>query len=48
MPSAFGIVGATFTEEPERTTAFAVVGIGFAFGAALGQVFGGLLACSGP
>ena len=48
MPSTFGIVGVNFTREPERTIAFAVVGLGYPIGAALGQVFGGLIADTGP
>lgn len=47
MPSAFGIVGVTFTQEPGRTIAFSAMGFGNPVGSALGQVFGGLIASSG-
>ena len=47
MPAAFGMVGATFTEERERNVAFAILGMGYPVGAALGQVIGGLIAGAG-
>jgi MFS family permease len=47
MPAAFGIVGISFPTEPARTIAFAVMGLGYPVGAALGQVMGGLVAGSG-
>ncbi len=40
LPSALGIVGVAFTEEAGRTIAFAVLGIGYPFGAALGLFAG--------
>jgi len=44
MPSAFGIVGTSFHEEPTRTIVFAVMGLGYPVGAAVGQVLGGVMA----
>ena len=44
LPAAFGIVGVTFTADAERTVAFAILGMGYPIGAALGQIIGGLIA----
>jgi len=47
MPAAFGIVATTFPDDPERTIAFAVMGVGFPLGGGGGQVIGGLVASTG-
>jgi MFS family permease len=47
MPAAFGIVGVSFIDEYERTVAFALMGMGFPVGGALGQVIGGVIAGAG-
>jgi MFS family permease len=40
-PSAFGIIGVTFREEPERTILFTILGLGNPVGASVGMLVGG-------
>ncbi|KAL1411914.1 hypothetical protein Q8F55_002900 [Vanrija albida] len=43
-PAGFGIIGVTFREEPGRTIAFAVFGLGNPIGASIGVLVGGAIA----
>ncbi|TXT07461.1 hypothetical protein VHUM_03181 [Vanrija humicola] len=43
-PAGFGIIGVTFREEPGRTIAFAVFGLGNPIGASVGVLVGGAIA----
>lgn len=47
-PSAFGIIGITFREEPERTILFTVLGLGNPIGASVGMLVGGGVAGAAP
>ena len=46
-PSAFGILGTTFREEPARTVAFTLLGVGSPVGGSTGLLIGGATASAG-
>ncbi|EIW66480.1 hypothetical protein TREMEDRAFT_34999 [Tremella mesenterica DSM 1558] len=46
-PAAFGILGTTFREEPARTIAFSIMGMGLPVGGSTGLIIGGAVASAG-